>query len=181
MKKFVLALATAAAFAVPSFASAAPGADPQATAAVKAMFDAIDMHETLSASFAEMQKTMPAMMRQQIAAMIQADPQLNEAQKKEAMARMERLLPGMIGAMAKTFSDPTLIDAMIVEMTPLYTNNYTVDEIRQLTAFYQTPLGRKMMTLTPRLSSESMAVGQRIMMPRIGKMMQDLMQELQKQ
>ena len=180
MKKLVLALAAAAAFAAPSLASAAPGADPQATAAVKAMFDAMDMHKTLSASYAEMQKTMPAMMRQQIAGMIQADPQLNAEQKKEAMARMERLLPGVAEAMVKTFNDPTLIDEMIVEMAPLYTDNYTVDEIRQLTAFYKTPLGRKMMTLTPRLSAESMAVGQRIMMPRIGKMMENLMQELQK-
>jgi hypothetical protein len=178
MKKFFLTLSAAAAFAAtPSFAFAA---DAQSTAAVKAMFDAMEMRKTLSASYVEMEKTLPAMMRQQITAMIDADPQLNAQQKQENKAKLEQNLPGIAAAIARTFKDPALIDEMMAEMTPLYANNYTVDEIRQLTAFYKTPVGRKMMTLTPKLSAESMAVGQRIMMPRLGKMMQDLMQELQK-
>jgi hypothetical protein len=178
MKKFILTRSAAAAFAAfPSFAFAA---DAQSTAAAKAMFDAMEMRKTLTASYVEMEKTLPAMMRQQIVAMIDADPQLNAQQKQENKAKLEQMLPGIAAAISKTFKDPALIDEMMAEMMPLYTNNYTADEIKQLTAFYQTPVGRKMMALTPKLSAESMAIGQRIMMPRVGAMMQDLMQELQK-
>jgi hypothetical protein len=181
MKKFVLAVTAAAAFAAfPSFALAAPGADPQATVAVKAMFDAMEMRKNMNAMYAQMQQSIPAMMRQQLGGMIQADPKLNAQQKQEAMAKLEQSLPRMSQSIGKIFNDPTLIDAMIDEMVPLYANNYTVAEIKELTVFYRSPVGRKMMTLSPKLAAEGMAVGQRVMMPRIGKLMQDMAQDVQK-
>lgn len=179
MKKFVLALSAAAALsAFPSFAFAA---DTPAVAATKAMFDAMEMRKNMTAMYAEMQKSMPMLLRQQAVAMIEADPKLDAEQKRGAIAKAEQMLPGAAQAIGKIFNDPTLIDEMISEMVPLYTNNYTVEEIKQLTAFYKSPVGRKMMTLTPRLAAEGMAIGQRIMNPRLGKLMQDVMQELQKQ
>ncbi|MCD2518793.1 DUF2059 domain-containing protein [Massilia sp. G4R7] len=181
MKKFVLTLASAAAFvAAPAFAQTAPSANPQAVAATKAMLDAMEIRKNMVVMYSDMQKSLPAMMRQQTGAMIEADTTLNAAQKKDAMAKFEAKLPGLAQAIGKIFSDPALIDEMIDEMVPLYANNYTVDEIKQLTAFYQSPVGRKMMTLMPKLAGESMAIGQRIMNPRIGKLMQDVMQEVQK-
>ena len=181
MKKFVLSLALAASFtAAPAFAQSAPAANPQAVAATKAMLDAMEIRKNMVGMYAEMQKTLPAMMRQQLVAMIQADPSLNAAQKKEAVEKFETKLPGLTQAIGKIFSDPSLIDEMINEMVPLYANNYTVDEIKQLTAFYQSPVGRKMSALMPKLAGESMVIGQRVMNPRIGKLMQDVMQEVQK-
>jgi len=181
MKKFVLALSAVAAFAAfPSLALAAPGVDPQATAAVKAMFDAMEMRKNMTQMNAQMQQTMPAMMRQQMTAAIQADPKMSPEKKSEALAKLEKELPGMSQTLGKVFSDPALVDEMIDAMVPLYAENYTVAEIKQLTAFYQSPVGRKMMALTPRLTSEGMMAGQRIMMPRIGKVMQDMAKEVQK-
>ena len=181
MKKIVLALTAAASFAAfPSFALAAPGADPQASAAVKAMFDAMEMRKNMTAMHTQMLQAMPAMMRQQLGGMIQADPKLNAEQKKQAMAKVEQSLPHMSQSIGRIFSDPTLMDALIDEMVPLYTNNYTVAEIKEMTVFYQSPVGRKMMALTPKLSAEGMAVAQRVMMPRIAKLMQDMAQDVQK-
>lgn len=183
MKKLLAAVAVSAAFAgIPSFAMAqatAPAAaavDPQATAAVKQMLDAMEVRKMLVASFAEMQKTLPQMMRAQVTAMVNADTSLDAAKKQEAMAKVEKVLPGAAEAVAKVFRDPALIDEMMAEMVPLYANNYTTAEIKQLTAFYATPLGRKMLALTPRLSSESMAIGQRLVAPRLNTLMQDIMQ-----
>jgi hypothetical protein len=181
MKKFVLALSAAAAFAVlPSSAMAAPLADQQTTAAVKAMLDAMEIRKNMLAMYAEMQKAMPAIMRQQAVGLIQADTRLSAEQKKEAVARVDRTLPGVVQSVGKIFSDPALIDEMITEMVPLYANNYTVAEIKQLTAFYQTPVGRKMMSLSPKLSTEAMAIAQRVVTPRLGKLLNDVMQDVQK-
>lgn len=185
MKKLLAAVAVSAALAgIPSFAMAqatAPAAatatvDPQTTAAVKQMLDAMEVRKMLVASFAEMQKTLPQMMRAQVTAMVNADTSLDAARKQEAMAKVEKVLPGAAEAVAKVFRDPALIDEMMAEMVPLYANNYTTAEIKQLTAFYATPLGRKMLALTPRLSSESMAIGQRLVTPRLNTLMQDIMQ-----
>lgn len=181
MKKFVLALTAAAAFAaLPSFALAAPGADPQTAAAVKAMFDAMEIRKNMNAMYAGMQQALPALMRQQLAGMLEADARLSPEKKKQAMARAEQMLPHMVQSLGKIFSDPSLVDEMIDEMVPLYASNYTVEEIRQLTAFYQTPLGRKMLALTPKLGAEGMAIGQRLMMPRVSKLMSEMAQDVQK-
>lgn len=190
MKKLLAAVAVSAAFAgIPSFAMAQAGAtaapaaakavDPQTTAAVKQMLDAMEVRKMLSASFAEMQKTLPQMMHAQVTAMINADTSLDAARKEDAMAKVEKVLPGAAEAVAKVFRDPALIDEMMAEMVPLYANNYTTAEIRQLTDFYATPLGRKMLALTPRLSSESMAIGQRLVAPRLTGMMQEIMKTVQ--
>lgn len=181
MKKFLVALTAAAAFAaLPSPALAAPVADPQTTAAVKTMLDAMEVRKNMLAMYGEMQKAMPSIMRQQAVGLIQADPKLSAEQKKEAVARVDRTLPGVVQSVGKIFSDPALVDEMITEMVPLYANNYTVAEIRQLTAFYQSPLGRKMMSLTPKLSTEAMTIAQRVVTPRLGKLLNDVMQDVQK-
>ncbi|MDN4036710.1 DUF2059 domain-containing protein [Massilia sp. YIM B02443] len=188
MKKLLAALFVSAAFAgAPSFAMAqatAPAAaatptaavDPQTTAAVKQMLDAMEVRKMMTASFAEMQKALPQMMRAQVGAVINADTSMDAAKKQEALAKVEQILPGAVDAVAKVFRDPALIDEMMAEMVPLYANNYTTAEIKELTRFYGTPLGRKMLALTPRLSAESMAIGQRIVTPRLNNLMQDIMQ-----
>jgi len=184
MKKLLVAVTVAAAFAgMPSFAmaqAAAPAAsakvDPQTTAAVKQMLDAMEVRKMMLASFDEMEKALPQMMRAQAAAMINADTTLDAAKKQAALVKVDQMLPGASAAMSKLFRDPTLIDEMIAEMVPLYANNYTTAEIKELTKFYTTPIGRKMLALTPRLSAESMALGQRIVMPRLNNLMQDIMQ-----
>ncbi len=181
MKKFFLALSTAAAFAAsPSFALAAPATDPQAIVAVKAMFEAMELRKTMTVMYAQMQEAMPGMLRQQAAARIQADPKRTAEQKQAALAKLDNLVPGVAQGIGKILGDPALIDEMMDEMVPLYAANYTVDELRQLTAFYQTPVGKKTMALTPRLTAEGMALGQRVVMPRLEKLRQDMLQDMQK-
>ena len=190
MKHFLrsLTIVAAAVAAAPSFAVAqtapAPVAtaatvSPQANAAVKELLDAMDVRKMMTASFAEMEKALPQMMRAQMTAVINADPGADAEKKKAALAKVEQVLPVASQAINRMFKDPALIDEMMVEIAPLYARNYTVAELKELTAFYRTPLGRKMMALSPRLSAESMAIGQRIVAPRLNGMMQEVMQSAQ--
>ena len=180
MKKFVLALSAAAAFAGLPFAAHA-AADAQTTAAAQKLLQVMEARKTMVASFAEMEKAMPVMMRSQAASMVQNDASLSAEQKQAAMAKVDKVLPGVAQALNQLFRDPTLVDEMMVEMVPLYANNFTVAEINELTAFYATPVGRKMMTMMPKLSAESVALSQKIVLPRVGKLMQQAMQDIQKQ
>ena len=179
MKKFALVLAAVAAFAgLPVFAHAA---DAQTTAAAKKLLEVMDARQAMLGSFAEMEKAMPVMMRSQAASMIENDTSMSAAQKRDAMAKVDKVLPGVAQALNQLFRDPALVDEMMAEMVPLYANNFTVAEINELAAFYATPVGRKMMTMMPKLSAESMALSQKIVLPRIGNLMQQALQEAQKQ
>jgi hypothetical protein len=189
MKKILLALTAAAAFAgLPSFAGAAPAAPavtpqttPQATAAAKAVLDAMEVRKTMAATFADMEKQVPSMMRLQLQSAIQANPSMSADQKQAALAAFEKALPGMTEAVHRIFADPALVDDIVAEMAPLYASHFSLAELNELAAFYRTPLGRKVMLTTPKLSAQGMAIGQKIVTPRLNKLMQDIMQGVQKQ
>jgi len=182
MKKILLAVTCAAAFAgAPSLALAqAPAAaNTQEAAAVKELLAAMDVRKMMLASFTEMEKALPQMMRAQMTAVINADPTASDDKKKEAMAKIEQVLPGAAEAINRMFRDPALLDDMMAEIGPLYARNYSVAELKELTAFYRTPLGQKMLALSPRLAAESMAAGQKVVAPRLNGLMLEVMQNAQ--
>jgi uncharacterized protein len=49
---------------------------------------------------------------------------------------------------------------LIERMVAVYDRHFTHPEVKQLLAFYQTPIGRKTVEVLPAVMSESMAVGQ---------------------
>ncbi len=51
-------------------------------------------------------------------------------------------------------------NGMVARMVPVYAELYTHEEIRQLLAFYQSPVGRKTVGLLPRLMARSQRIGQ---------------------
>lgn len=182
MKKILLAVTCAAVFAgAPSLALAQAPAAPtaQEAAAVKELMDAMDVRKMMTASFNEMEKALPQMMRAQVTAVINADPTASDEKKKAALEKIEQVLPGAADAVNRMFRDPALIEEMMAEIGPLYARNYSVAELKQLSAFYRTPLGQKMLALSPRLAAESMAVGQKIVAPRLNGLMLEVMQNAQ--
>jgi hypothetical protein len=177
MKKYFLGFATILALTgAPAFAQAAPASDPAATAAVKEMLDAMNYRQMMLAAIGQVSQTLPASMRSMTANMAANNPKLSADDKEKMAAQVEKAIPGAVASFNTMMSDPALIDEMIAEMVPLYANAYTVAEIRQLGAFYQSPLGQKMLANMPKLMADSMAISQRIIGPRVGKMMEQSMQ-----
>ncbi|HEU5437474.1 MAG TPA: DUF2059 domain-containing protein, partial [Telluria sp.] len=124
--------------------------------------------------------TMPQQMKAVVMARVLSNPKLSEADKKAALERADKAIPGVMATVHNVLTDPTLVDEMITEMVPLYARTYTADEIRQLSAFYQTPLGQKMLRTMPQLSAESMKIANRIMAPRVQKMTQQMTENFAK-
>jgi hypothetical protein len=50
-------------------------------------------------------------------------------------------------------------DEMVKEFIPLYDKYFTNEEIKQMIAFYETPLGKKTLTVLPQITQESTAIG----------------------
>jgi hypothetical protein len=62
---------------------------------------------------------------------------------------------------------PALLDNMtarlpefVAEIVVIYARNFTPEEMRQMTAFYRTPVGQKLLEKLPTVTQESMRVGQ---------------------
>jgi len=74
--------------------------------------------------------------------------------------QFKRLFPAIPIAFWDKFKEKTDYDDMLKAYIPLYDKYYTHDEIKQLITFYETPLGQKVVEVTPVLTQESMAIGQ---------------------
>jgi hypothetical protein len=174
VKKSLAAIASAiivtcspAAFA----ATPAPSADPAVVAAVKQMLASMKIRDVMLASLKQADQQMPAQMAASLNAMIDSDTTMSADKKAEAHKKLQEALPTLTAQTHTIFTDPTLVDDMLAEMVPLYAETYTLGEIRQLSAFYASPLGQKMLANMPTLMTRSMEISNRVMMPRVQKMM----------
>lgn len=59
-----------------------------------------------------------------------------------------------------TFAKEVHSDELIDLVIPIYDKYYTRDEIRDLTSFYQSPVGQKTIKVLPQLSAEAIDAGQ---------------------
>jgi hypothetical protein len=158
--------------------AAAPvaSADPAVVKATQEMFAAMKVRDMMTNTIAQMAQQMPAQGRMAAASAINADPKLTPEQKAVQLKKADADIQKATVQMQKVFTDPTLVDDMIAEMVPIYAETYTLDEIRQLTAFYASPLGQKLQAKMPELMSRSMQISQRVLMPRIQKAMAESQQ-----
>jgi hypothetical protein len=175
MKKAFAAIASAIVLcSAPAFSQAAApvaSADPAVVKATEQMFAAMKVREMMTNMMAQMERQMPAQARMAASAAISNNPNLTPQQKEEQLKKADEASRAAAAQAHAVFADPTLVDDMMAEMVPLYAETYTLDEIRQLTAFYASPLGQKMQAKMPELMNRSMQISQRVMMPRIQKAM----------
>ena len=59
---------------------------------------------------------------------------------------------------------------------PIYARHFTVAELRELIAFYKTPIGQKTISVLPQVTAEVMA----LVMPKLPKLQNDVMQSFGK-
>lgn len=170
MKKLITIVVSALALlAAPAFAATAP-VDPAVDKAVRTMLDSMNYRKVVADIFAQMQQSMPRMILESSVVEINNNQRLTAAQKKKALARAEQQAPLAAQQLRVIFDDPTLVEEMIEEMVPLYGSRFTVAEIEQLAAFYQSPVGAKLLAATPQIAAEAMQIGQRVVLPRMAKM-----------
>lgn len=158
--------------AAPAALSTQAAPDPATAAAVRELLDSMNYRAMMNGAMQSMTRNMPNMILQMATNSINANTNLSDEERKVALAKAAERIPGAIAGMQTLLSDPTLIDAMIDEIVPLYARHFTVDEIHQMAAFYKTPVGAKMLNEMPQLMTEAMQIGQRVVMPRLAKQME---------
>jgi len=74
--------------------------------------------------------------------------------------QFKQLVPGIPDAFWVKFRQKINIDELLLACVPAYSKYYTHDEIKQLIRFYESPLGKRMVEVTPLITQETMAIGQ---------------------
>ena len=157
MKKTFAALASALVLAcTPAVFAAAPSAaaDANVAAATRELLVTMQARGMLAELLSQQAQQMYRE-RMLAAARDIVARQLDPAQQKDEVARANARLATEQAAILARFADPALADEMIEQLLPLYADTYTLEEIRQLTAFYASPLGRKMQAGAPMLMKRS--------------------------
>lgn len=175
MRKIVISIV--AAFTLAGAAPAFAQADAASTAAARELFDAMNFRTLMTGVMQQMSQNIGQSMRAGAEAAIQNNPNTTPEQKAAAMAKMDAELPAVVGALQGAIGDPGMIDEIITESVPLYARTYSADELKQIAAFYRTPIGAKMLATMPKLTAESMQIGQQIATRRLGPVMQKLQEK----
>ena len=177
MKKILATLVTSLALigAAPAYAQA----DAASTVAAQELFDAMNLRALMTGVMQQMSQSIGTSMHAGAEASIKNNPATTPEQKKQALAKMEAELPAAISTLQGAITDPGMIDEILAESVPLYARTYSADELKQIAAFYRTPVGAKMLLTMPKLTAESMQIGQAIAMRRLGPLMQKQQEQRQ--
>ena len=77
------------------------------------------------------------------------------------MPQMKALAPEVPEAFWELMMEKLDMNGLIHAYIPVYDKYYTHDEIKELIRFYESPLGRKMVEITPQMMEETMLIGQK--------------------
>lgn len=150
MKKLIAAACAAVlALAAPARAQEPT---PSRLAAAEQLLTAADMERNY-------QRTMEMMIEQQM-------------RQNAAMAQFE-------GIMRSFFAKHMSWRDVRGDMARVYALTFTEDEMRQLAAFYQTPLGRRLLDATPELAARTNEFTQRRLMQHMPELTQQMMEQMQ--
>jgi hypothetical protein len=124
-------------------AQTAPEPSPPAEnlAAARELVQAMKATDTLKA-------LLPAIISNMKAAVVQNRPEIEK--------QYDALMPIFADAANARLNE--LADQVAV----VYARRFTLDELHQIKAFYQTPVGQKMITEQPAIARETMALGQQL-------------------
>lgn len=63
---------------------------------------------------------------------------------------------------------------------PLYDKYFTESELKELVAFYKSPIGQKSISVTPALLNEAMEISNRLFTPKVLEMVNEILEEEQR-
>ena len=75
--------------------------------------------------------------------------------------QFQQIVPDIPSEFWDKFREKLDIDDLLFACIPAYDKYYSHDEIKQLLEFYGTPLGKRVIEITPMLTQDTMAIGQK--------------------
>jgi uncharacterized protein len=94
----------------------------------------------------------------------------------QMMGSMKKSFPNVPEKFWSDFMKEVHTDELVDLIVPVYDRNLTHDDVKQLIHFYETPTGKKFVSVLPKITQESMVVGEkwgRDLAQKVVKKMQD--------
>ncbi len=184
MKELVVTLFAALAFAAGAHAADKPaGAAPgQGTVSAAGKLVAVMKFRDIQAQAMQtaLQMAEPALLPT-LEMVVNSEARLTAEQKAKALARAKTMLPELNARLRQFYTDQALLDDFEAGMIRVYARSYTQGEIEQLTDFYRSPLGQKVLASTAEIAGEGMTAFQQLMMQRYQAMLQEMVVSLFKE
>ncbi|HEY9104112.1 DUF2059 domain-containing protein [Chitinimonas sp.] len=114
-----------------------------------------------------------ALMKQGAVAAIEQDKRLNPAQRQAALSKVEQELPELEKAFNDSLAKFDMGGLMQEVMYGTYSKYFETAEIQDITAFYRSSTGQKMLAKMPQIMQESMQIS----MARMGPVVNDMVQK----
>lgn len=163
--------APTAAPAAPAVAPAPVNVTPEARIAIKELLDTMTTREQLGKAFNAISQTLAPRMGDVMNRQIEAYPGLSADQKVKVREGMNPPFEAAVKEAQVVVANPKLIDDTYEKMIPIYASHFTTPEVKQLTAFYKTPVGQKALTTLPQASAEALQAAAGLFTPRINAIM----------
>jgi len=132
---------------------------PDALAAAKELLEAQDMAE-------QFKNLMPMIMKNLKPAMVKGRPELERD--------YDTIVPILLEGFQARISE--LSEAIAI----VYANNFSADDLRGVTAFYKSPVGRNFLQKTSAITGQTLAVTQKFAQSVAGDMQKRIIEELRK-
>ncbi|MDJ1182699.1 DUF2059 domain-containing protein [Roseofilum casamattae] len=124
--------------------------------------------------FTEMQNQFAPMMEQ----VLDNQTNLSPAEKAEQLAKLSSNVDRLIGEFAELMQSEIAYDEMLESVFyPVYDRYFTEEDLRGLIAFYESPVGQKIIAVSPDLFRTSLQLSNEIFVPRMLEIMDRLIQE----
>lgn len=78
----------------------------------------------------------------------------------QLLSTMKKSMPGVPESFWNDFAKEVRTDELVDLVVPVYDRNLTHDDVKELIRFYDSPTGRKFVAVLPRITQDSMAVGE---------------------
>lgn len=78
----------------------------------------------------------------------------------QLMASFKQSYPNVPESFWSAFGKEVNADGLVDKLVPVYDRHLTHEDIRQLIAFYRSPIGKKMIEALPQITQDSMKIGQ---------------------
>ena len=144
-------------------------------AAIKELLDVMNTRDGLTKAFQAMSQSLAPQMGQLMNRQIEGNAALSVDQKQKMRQSMDVPFQNAVRDATAVVTNPKLVDETIEKMYPIYASHFSTAEIKQLTAFYKSPLGAKVLATMPEVTNESIQAGITLFTPRVNAIIEKTM------
>jgi uncharacterized protein len=130
--------------------------------------------QTQQIVLSQQKQELPKILKQ----MIDGYSGLTPSQKKDAYARAIQNMSSALDEFGQYMNAETTYQEFLERVYyPIYDQYFTESDLKDLVAFYKTPIGRKLISISPQLSATSQKLTFEIIMPRLSEIMGRMIQK----